>query len=153
MRVRLIGGMLLLLCCGAGLLGACGEDEISGSAPAETSAPGSSGSSELDGSWVLTAEGFDAPLTKGTTPTLDVAGSAWSGFGGCNRYTTTATITGDDVAISPVAATMMACADSAMAVEDLYFQHLNEVKAFSLDGSTLELKDGAGKVVLTYEKA
>ena len=108
MRVRLIGGMLLLLCCGAGLLGACGEDEISGSAPAETSATGSSGSSELDGSWVLTAEGFDAPLTKGTTPTLDVAGSAWSGFGGSNRYTTTATITGDDVAISPVAATMMA---------------------------------------------
>jgi len=43
MRVRLIGGMLLLLCCGAGLLGACGEDEISGSAPAATAATGSSG--------------------------------------------------------------------------------------------------------------
>jgi heat shock protein HslJ len=153
MRVRLVAGAILLLCLGAVVLGACGEDEIANSAPAATSAPGASGSSELDGSWVLTSEGFDAPLTKGTTPTLDVAGSTWSGFGGCNRYTTTATINGDDVALSPVAATMMACADAAMAVEDLYFQRLNDVKAFSVDGSTLELKDSGGKVVLTYAKA
>ena len=153
MRVRLVAGAALLLCLGAGLLGACGEDEIGGSAPAGTSAPGSSGSSELDGSWVLSAEGFDAPLTKGTTPTLDVAGSTWSGFGGCNRYTTTATLDGDEVSLSPVASTMMACADPAMAVEDLYFQRLNEVKAFESSGSTLELKDDSGKVLLTYSKA
>jgi hypothetical protein len=40
-----------------------------------------------------------------------------------------------------------------MAVEDLYFQRLNEVKAFESSGSTLELKDDSGKVLLTYSKA
>ena len=107
----------------------------------------------LDGTWTLKADGFDAPLTTETTPTLTIAGSAWSGFGGCNRYTTTATVTGQNVELSPAAATMMACADPAMAVEDLYFQRLNEVASYSLSGSTLELKDSSGKVLLTYTKS
>ena len=147
MRTRLVRHALItfLALTGAVLLGACGEDEIASSAP--------TGSSDLDGSWVLQAEGFDAPLTKETTPTLDIAGSTWSGFGGCNRYTTTATITGDDVELSPVASTMMACADPAMEVETLYFQLLNEVTSFSRDGSDLELKDSSGKVLLTYAKS
>lgn len=155
MRTRLVGSALitLLALAGALVLGACGEDEIGGSAPAGTSAPGGSGSSELDGSWVLTSAGFDEPLTKDTTPTLDVAGSSWSGFGGCNRYTTTATITGDKVDLSPIAATMMACEGPAGDVEDLYLQRLDTVTSFSKDGDKLELKDDGGKVVLTFEKS
>jgi heat shock protein HslJ len=153
MRTRLLGTGLIALVAmaGAALLGACGGDDIAGSAPTASSEP-TAESSVLDGTWTLQPDGFDVPLSKDTAPTLTIAGTSWTGFGGCNRYMTTATLTGQNVALSPVAATMMACADPAMAVEDLYLQRLDQVASYSMSGSTLELKDSSGKVLLTFTK-
>ncbi|MDR6633976.1 heat shock protein HslJ [Phyllobacterium sp. 1468] len=59
-----------------------------------------------------------------TTLTIDADGSA-NGSGGCNRFTTSATIAGSNLSFKPAAATRMMCPPALMDQEQSFFPRLN----------------------------
>ena len=78
-----------------------------------------------------------------------------TGSGGCNTYSATYTTTDPDgITFGPVVSTKMACADEANAVEQQYFAALEAVTTYSIDGTTLTLRDadGSAQVVFTQTK-
>jgi heat shock protein HslJ len=56
-----------------------------------------------------------------------------AGAGSCNRYSAGYTLTGDSLAIMPIAATKMACAPALMNQEQKFFRILGAVNAFEID--------------------
>jgi putative lipoprotein len=110
--------------------------------------------------WVLqTLAGEPAPPGAQGRP-LDLAFSAQeqraAGFSGCNRYTggyarEGVAQTGSPLTFSPMAGTLMACADGGE-VEHRYLQLLGSVTAFRLDGDTLSLLAGP-EVVATFRSS
>ena len=73
-----------------------------------------------------------------------------SGRGGCNGYGGTATIDGDKLSFSPLAATQMACAEALMNQEQKFFDALGRVATFRLVPAEqkLLLLDADGETVV-----
>jgi heat shock protein HslJ len=87
-------------------------------------------------------------LSQGTEPpTFSVNGDVASGFGGCNRYSGPITENAPGKAsLGDLAATMMACDDAQMAIEDEYLRSLRQVSAFTFLAGRLALSwEGAGQ--------
>lgn len=97
--------------------------------------------------WRLTDLGGEAP-TVGATLSIDGAGQV-NGQAPCNRYSGTATIGAGSVSFGPLAATRMMC--DQLPLETRYLGALATVAGYRIDGTTLELSDGAGQVVLVFE--
>lgn len=74
-----------------------------------------------------------------------------SGSGGCNSYSGEYTTDGaGTITLGPLAATEMACEEPAMEIEQSYFAALNEVTSYSLEGTTLTLRDSSGATQVTF---
>ena len=67
-----------------------------------------------------------------------------AGKGGCNRYFGGAALTGQQLAVSEIGATRMACPPPAMTEESAYFAALERVTGYLVEGDalTLTLADG-----------
>jgi heat shock protein HslJ len=113
-----------------------------------------------------------APLTGTTwylTSFVDSSGTIWtpvsgapisalfstdgklSGSGGCNQYSTTYTLSGNTLSISPTfARTTMYCAENVILLENTYLSLLPQMKAYLINGNQLTLSDGTGKVTMLY---
>lgn len=103
----------------------------------------------LDGTaWRVTAIG-GAPVPEGQEVTIEFAGDRVAGRSACNRYAGAFAITGEGLAFSALASTMMACADAAMRIERRFHDTMSGVTRFDLapDG-TLQLYAG-DRVVVT----
>lgn len=96
----------------------------------------------LQGDWtVLEAGGTEVPADHGVT--LEIRGDRVAGRGGCNRYTGGLSLTGEGMAVGPVASTRMACAPDRMATEDEFLRALQRVDRFDLrDDGLLVLISG-----------
>lgn len=94
--------------------------------------------------WVLAGE------TGARAPFLRFDGGRVGGLGGCNRFGGTYELTGESLSFSPLAATRMACSD--MAKERAFFDMLGKVKGMKLEGDSLELLDGEGKVLASFSR-
>lgn len=91
--------------------------------------------------WVAT-EIAGTPVITASKVTLSFDGAGRvSGRGGCNSYAGTATLQGDRLTFSPLAATRMACLDNAIGTQETaYFDALNGVqRVVFTPGGTLEL--------------
>jgi heat shock protein HslJ len=102
----------------------------------------------LDGrEWILESLGeAQAPAGAGgrtATIQFDPANLRASGFAGCNRYSATYTLAGDDLTFGPAMATKMACQDGDE-LERRYLAILPEVRSYALSDSTLTLSGAAG---------
>ena len=89
--------------------------------------------------------------TRPQRPTLLFgADGALTGHGGCNRFRGTFEVTGESVAIGPVMATRMACAEEAAnAQETRFFALLEQVTGYRIDGAGgLELLAGERPVIV-----
>jgi heat shock protein HslJ len=73
-----------------------------------------------------------------------------SGSGGCNRFSGGWTGPVDALAIGPLAATMMACEEEAMAVEGAVLRRLGEVARALVTNDRLDLLAGDSRVLLRY---
>ena len=75
-----------------------------------------------------------------------------SGSSGCNTYSGSYQLDGDQLQIGPLASTMMACLEPAglMDQETAYLQVLSTAASFRLADGKLELLDDAGQVILVY---
>lgn len=97
--------------------------------------------------WVLD-EMNGKPLPLGAQPpTFAVNGDVASGFGGCNRYSGPIKESAPGkVSLGDLAATMMACGDAQMLLEDEYLRSLRQVSAYTFLAGRLALSwEGGGE--------
>ena len=85
------------------------------------------------------------------TISFDDAGKL-AGSSGCNSYSTTYEVSGDQLSITgPMASTMMMCPDPAiMEQEEEYLEVLASVSSFTIEGKQLALFNAEGQAVLTF---
>jgi putative lipoprotein len=106
----------------------------------------------LDVTW--TAEEIGGLAVTPDESTLSIASDMRAGGrGGCNSYFTQAQINNDRLAFSAVAATRMACGETVMAQEAVFFDALNATRFWRLTGEKLELLDAGGKVLMRLRTA
>ena len=92
-------------------------------------------------------------VAEGTDPTaiFDEAGTV-SGNAGCNEYNGPAVVDGESIAIGPLVSTRMACADeTASTQEGNFVAALEAATVFTVNGSTLELRDADGALQVSFE--
>jgi heat shock protein HslJ len=116
--------------------------------------------SGLEGtSWTATGISNDnQPVASSSTVTTITAefgkDDSFSGFGGCNNYTSTWTTTGPDgLTIGPVGSQLKACQQDVADTEQQYFASLAKVATYQLDGNQLYLRDAQGAVQASFVRA
>jgi heat shock protein HslJ/uncharacterized membrane protein len=97
----------------------------------------------LSGAWRL-ADMAPAPLPDGVVITLEVRGTRVSGQGGCNRYSGALRLTGEGLALGPLAATRMACPAPQMGAEAAWLALLSRVASFDVEEGALLLLSAEG---------
>lgn len=102
------------------------------------------------GSWRLVSlEGLASVQgAGGRAPTLTLAGTQASGFGGCNRYTGGVTVDGTSMRFGAVASTRMACVGGGDAVEQAYYAMLAKVTTFARRDRELALSGPGGPLAM-----
>lgn len=89
--------------------------------------------------------------TSGVTISFGDDGTV-SGSGGCNTFTGSYSTTDDgQIEFGAIASTLMACDDALMKTEQQFFAALDQAATFTVEGTTLNLRDadGATQVNLT----
>jgi heat shock protein HslJ len=108
---------------------------------------------DLGGSrWVLSAiepSGHSASdwAASGITAQFDVWGGRLSGNAGCNNYSAALAVSGDQIEVSPPAATRKACpSQTVIELEQEYLERIANASAFTVtnDHLQLSLSDGSG---------
>jgi heat shock protein HslJ len=110
----------------------------------------------LDVNWIAEDINSGGVIDYAQTTLLINADGSASGSGGCNRFTTKATIAGSKITFKPAAATRMMCARAVMDQEQKFLSALERARSYTLEADTgkLFLRDDAGSVVarLSREK-
>lgn len=124
-------------------------------------AAGCGGGSEADDSAALSGKRWVASDIAGVDSVLPpeqgqataiFESAAVSGSGTINRFTASyETGPGNSIQISAMASTEMAGPPEAMAQEAAYFAALQNAATYSVTSDSLELRDGAGEVLVTYQ--
>lgn len=105
---------------------------------------------------VNNGRGAVASLVIGTeiTATFDEDGTIF-GSAGCNRYSGSFTVDGDQLSIVPLAMTMMLCIEpeGVMEQEAAYVAALETVATYSIDGDRLEMRTADGALAVGFVAA
>jgi heat shock protein HslJ len=130
------------LCAGLVLLAACAPSTSLQAAAADLTGP----------FWALSTL-MDKAVASNTGISIQFTSDGKvSGSSGCNRYSGTYTVSGNNMQISsPLATTRMACAQDVMDQENAYLKALGDVKSYAVSGDQLALKDGSNKALLVYK--
>src|SRR4030095_2108881 len=104
--------------------------------------------------WALTDLGSKAPLQDtGITIQFNTDGTV-AGSSGCNQYNGTYTASGSSLNINtPLASTMMMCAQPIMVQESAYQAALGTVKAYTIKGDKLTLFGPDNREIANYQAA
>jgi uncharacterized lipoprotein YbaY/heat shock protein HslJ len=81
---------------------------------------------------------------------FQLAGSRFSGAGGCNRLSGSFKLDGAAITLGQVVRTMMACV-AGMDTEQAFLAALDRVRRWTIEGEHLELQDEAGRTVARLE--
>jgi heat shock protein HslJ len=117
-------------------------------------APGSDdGSSLQDTRWMLVTLEGKAPL-QDTAPSAEFSADQVSGSAGCNTYFGTYESGDGELSIGDVAHTEMWCMEpeGVMDQELAFLTALASAAGYRLAGERLELLDGTGGMILTFER-
>lgn len=141
-RTTLVGAISVL----AVLLAAC-TNANQGQPPAQSTAL-------LDTRWMLVSLHGSAPIGDREI-TLSFEEASVKGSAGCNTYGGSYTISEDRLHLSGVYATEMACMEPVgiMEQEQAYLNALRAAARYRVDGSRLEMYDGAGAQLLAFVAA
>jgi heat shock protein HslJ len=119
-------------------LAACGDDEGSDSTPLEGTP------------WMLvTADGMDA--VPDVPAPLTLADGQASGSTGCNSFSGSYTLEGDQLSFGPLGATQMACEEPLMTQEAEVFAILGAAESYSIEGDELTISSPGGSLVYRAE--
>jgi len=104
-----------------------------------------------DTGWTLTTlNGETVPAEPVVALNLSGLGQA-TGTDGCNRYSTSYTVDGENITFAPNGiSTMMACPEPIMTQAQAYMTALTSAATFTLEGDTLTLLDASGAAVATF---
>ena len=151
MRIRKIAFILAAVVLP--LSAACAPHRIGTSASSAPAAKTAGTGGELAGtSWVLTDLNGQPPLAETTITLKFLAGGRVAGNDGCNNYSTSYTVEGDKITISPqIATTLMACEESIMKQAAAYTKALPTAATFEINGDALTLRDASGVAILAYQ--
>ena len=108
------------------------------------SSPSPSPTSLTDVAWQLvTLDGLEAGQGAGGQPATLLLGADHraSGFAGCNRFSGTYELAGDQLSFGPLAMTRMACTEG-MDLEQRFSKVLQATKNYRVSATGLELMDG-----------
>ncbi len=147
--------VLLAACAGPGAPGGGSATPGGGPAGPEAGAgPGAEGPpAALVGGWELRGgRGPDGEVVPqdGHPITLEIDEEHWAGSGGCNRYSGSGRLDGDEVTMSQIAVTGMACMeDGVMEAEAAYLAALTTVDRWSVEGDTLTLSGPEAELEFT----
>lgn len=131
--------LVICICVGMMILTACASS-------------GSQQAGDLTGKiWALT-ELEGQPLAAGTGISVQfTADGKVSGSAGCNRYSGTYTVSGNNITFSsPMASTMMMCEQAVMDQESAFLNALGMAKTFAIDGEQLTLTGGDGAKLAVF---
>lgn len=137
-------GVITLVCALLGLA-ACGGGG------------GASGGGQLEGvSWALVSYLAQSGTTQQATPAAEVtarfdAGTV-VGNGGCNAYSAAYTTSGDDLTVSDIASTTMACPPPLDTMEQAYLGNLRAAATYAADQGALTIRSDGGVAILTYRE-
>jgi hypothetical protein len=107
--------------------------------------------------WALTGYLDDltaelTPVPFGVEASLRLDEGIAAGSGGCNQFSGAYTIDGSSLRFGDqLTVTLALCEDQVQAVEDAYLPLLSDVEGWFIDAGTLQLSDGIGDVILTFE--
>jgi heat shock protein HslJ len=99
--------------------------------------------------------GMSTVLLRSTLTAEFSADGKISGSAGCNSYSGTYTVQGESLTVSsPLAVTMMMCAEDVMAQETVFLTNLQAVKGYKLEenGQKLHLLNDKGQVTILLDK-
>lgn len=103
--------------------------------------------------WKLTElNGNPAELGNGQKELHLITGSKDKqvhGFSGCNRYSGSYTLSGDQLTFGQMISTRMACLDDKNQ-ETAYLQALTNVRRFAIEADTLKLYDDQNRLILQF---
>ena len=107
----------------------------------------------LEGEWIVTGynngnEAVTSPIA-GTTLTATFTADTVAGDSGCNTYTGSYTLDGDQVTIGPLASTMKACDEAIMTQETQFLTALQTPATVETSGATVTLRDASGATQVT----
>ena len=108
--------------------------------------------------WILHQQAVDGPgilehLPRLVTASLVLQDGEAGGSSGCNSWFADYELDGESLSFGPIGATMMFCQGPAMAVEEVYLDHLGAVTSWSIDGAELTLSDAQGNALLLFDEA
>jgi heat shock protein HslJ len=116
------------------------------------------GAEALRGAWDVTSFFTGTAVSSpapGSALTLEFAGSRVSGDGGCNTFSGPVKVTGADrIALGPLAATLRACADPAVGVQEQeYLAALELARTYRVTGNELTLFRDGDTIAVTAQRA
>ena len=126
---------------------------ISACAPPMLDSPASGGAADLTNTnWMLTSLNGSEPVPT-TTITINFDnGSQVSGSDGCNNYSGSYEVDGNNIKFGPLAGTMMACPEPIMEQATAYQNALAETATFTVTDDELTFSNASGNPVATFTK-
>jgi len=105
-----------------------------------------------DTQWLLVKLKGEPPMA-GRVPSAEFSADQISGSAGCNTYFGAYEASDGELSIGDIARTEMWCMDpeGVMDQEQAFLDDLASVTSYRLAGERLELLDGTGEVILTFE--
>lgn len=124
-----------------------------------SSAPTGSHAGQLaQTTWALTSyagETGQQAVLPNTTITASFDGGNMTGSAGCNRYSASYHLSGNEITVSSIASTLMSCTtpDGVMTQETTYLLLLKTVTAYTISDDVLTLSGEAGSPQLIFHSA
>ena len=131
------------------IVGGCASDHGSRSPhpSASPSAPAGSPDALAGSSWLAEDIGGAGVIDMAQTTLAFAADGHAEGSGGCNHYSGPVSVEGDAIIFGHIASTRKACVPALLDQEQKFFIALAGARTFSLAGSSLTLRDAAGRPV------
>lgn len=103
---------------------------------------------------LLNAEGQQVNVLEGSQLTAEFKDGNVSGTGGCNNYSGAALVKGDNLAIGPLASTMMFCMqpEGVMDQESNFLANMQNAATYKVAGGKLEIFDAEGTLLLAFQE-
>jgi heat shock protein HslJ len=101
--------------------------------------------------WALSKLGGNSLVAGSSITAIFSAGGKVGGSSGCNQYSGSYTTSGNTITFpTPLASTMMMCAQPVMDQETAYLKSLGDAKTYTVKGSLLRFFDGSGAILTEY---
>jgi len=150
---------LCLFCVGLTLIGGCGskEPQRSQSAAPDSQIHAEQGATTVSlvgTEWKVADIGGKAVADPSQTSMQFAAEGNVSGSTGCNNFTGTAKIEGDQVSFNPLATTRKACQGELATQEQTFLKAIESVHRFTVDSAgNLQLLGADGQTLMTLTRA